>query len=113
VPEPQILDAKELALRYRKVGALILTFDSKGFCFASYGMTRPMCDMMGHVGDQILARISDGTISPEKEVPPNHYRPHGEGLIACGCETVGALWSVKASEVTCPKCHEWIDEELA
>ncbi len=59
---PTIKDAKEICTRYRKNGAVILTFDNRKFHCSSYGFTRSWCDAMRHVVEQIAGLIEEEAI---------------------------------------------------
>lgn len=63
---PEINDAKRLAYDYRAKGVLILSFGAGRYGTASYGMTRPLCDAMKSVNEQIAELIEQGTIT----IPP-------------------------------------------
>lgn len=57
-----ITDAKRVAFDNRALGALIVAFGDGQTATASYGLTRPLCDAMRSVNEQIFKLIQDGTI---------------------------------------------------
>jgi hypothetical protein len=62
VNPPPITDAKRVAFDNRALGAMILTFGDGSYATASYGLTRPLCDAMRSVNEQIADLIKSGTI---------------------------------------------------
>ncbi len=60
---PTIADAKRLALEYRKLGVVVLSFGDGQFGTASYGMTRAECDRMRRISERIFTLVKDGTIA--------------------------------------------------
>lgn len=60
---PTIKDAKDLAVKYRKRGVVILFVDDIQFGVASYGMRRRDCDDMRQVADAVFEAIHKGRIS--------------------------------------------------
>jgi len=59
---PTIKDAKDICTRYRKRGAIILSFDSTTYHFSSYGFSRDWCNQMRHVVEQLAGVIQSGFI---------------------------------------------------
>jgi hypothetical protein len=59
---PTIGEAKKLAYDLRAKGVIILAFENGKVNGASYGHSRPLCDAMGKVLDQIVDLIGDGGI---------------------------------------------------
>lgn len=64
---PSIADAKDVTMKLRARGAMVLAFgagkfDTTAYATASYGMTREYCDAMRMVNDQICDLIAKGKI---------------------------------------------------
>jgi hypothetical protein len=74
---PTIDNAKRLATDTRSLGSLILTFGDGQYAMVSYGMTRPLCDAMRTVNNQIGTLIDNGTI-----VIPDALRTKGRAVTA-------------------------------
>jgi hypothetical protein len=71
---PAIKDAKDICTRYRKCGAIIVSFDGNLFHCASYGFTRAWCDEMRKVVDQFYKLIESEVIV----ITPPTGRERGE-----------------------------------
>ena len=67
---PTINDAKALAMKYRKLGVMVLHFGGRNMQYggASYGMTRRHCDAMGKLLDRIMELIDQGIIDVPQEL---------------------------------------------
>lgn len=57
-----ITDAKRVAFDNRALGVLIIGFGGERVATTSYGLTRPLCDAMKSVNEQIADLIRNGTI---------------------------------------------------
>jgi len=57
-----ISDAKDIAMRHRSIGALVLTVGDNQFAVTTYGHTRASCDAMRKVNEQIAECIRSGII---------------------------------------------------
>jgi hypothetical protein len=65
---PSISEAENLLKKHRKTGVIILSVDISAdgtSCeYASYGMDKNYCQVMGKIGDQIIEKICSGEIKP-------------------------------------------------